>query len=479
MSNKTDHHSRHICDNSQYEKNLLGIILSDNSYADVIIPYLLAEDFATLEHKELFIVMSALYDLNISINDQQILSKAKALGFDKVREGLLANIYSNSGLPSNIQLYIRELIRLTKIRTLRSKLAKIDNDLYNSNSADPDEIISQIQSAIMEIDRGQDGEDFLSAKTVSDEFSNELSQLRDKDPSAISGVPTGYTALDELTQGLQDDAMIVIAARPGLGKTALALNIAVNVAQQKKPNNKRNRRVAFFSLEMSPKQLMGRIYSIATSIDQYKLKKPQLLTDNDMLKISNKKVNVIDKMNLFIDNTYENELQTLLWKCRRLNKVEPLDLIVVDYMQLIHSNKKGGSENRQMEITRISRSLKTLALELHVPIIVLSQLNRQTELRENKRPNLADLRESGSIENDADIVMFLYRDSYYNKETTKDNLSGTNYGDETEIIVAKHRSGATADLKVYFHRNIGKFTNYVVDGMPEDINNFKTKDLDS
>ncbi|WP_029609046.1 replicative DNA helicase [Mycoplasma simbae] len=477
MSSNSEHtlrNSIHI--NSAYEQNVLGVVLSNNEYADSVLPYLLEEDFAIIEHKRLFVVISYLYNNNISINNQQILNLAAKTNEKLVTPALLSDIYANSGLPANIQIYLEELIRLTRLRALEAKVNELQVRLSKlDKSLQPDDIVQDIQKLLIDIDRAKNGEDFLTAKSVSDEYAADLYTLRSMDMDSISGTPTGYDDLDRITQGMHGAEMIILAARPGIGKTALALNIAVNVSQQNKKNSNRKRRVAFFSLEMPPKQLMGRIYSMVASVDQFKLKKPQLLTDEDVAKINAIKHNKIDKLNLFIDNTYENELQTLLWKCRRLHKVEPLDLIVVDYMQLIHSDKKGGSDNRQMEITRISRSLKTLALELNVPIIVLSQLNRQTELREDKRPNLSDLRESGSIENDADMVIFLYRENYYNSKNKNINtgdFEGKDLGEPIELIIAKHRGGQTGKIDLRFVPHLAKFTNINFYKPTEKENNF-------
>ncbi|VEU60953.1 Replicative DNA helicase [Mycoplasmopsis bovigenitalium] len=411
----------------------------------------------------MFKLLSHLYDNNISINNDQILNHATREKINEINSYFLATIYAATGFPSSIQTYLEELIRLTRLRKIESKINDLQLKLNaNHSSINPEDVILEIQQLLNEIDRAKSGEDFLTTKSVSDDYLTHLVTLKNTDLNSISGLSTGFDDLDKITQGLHGSEMIIIAARPGIGKTALALNIAVNVSSNINKKTNANHRVAFFSLEMSPRQLMGRIYSMVSGVDQFKLKKPQLLTDEDVARIHSYKINKIDKMNLFIDNTYENELQTLLWKCRRLHNINPLDLIVVDYMQLVSATKKGGSENRQMEITRISRSLKTLALELNVPIIVLSQLNRQTELRDDKRPNLADLRESGSIENDADIVMFLYRENYYNsknKEIKDKDFDAREIGEETELILAKHRGGETGKITLRFLPHTAKFTN--------------------
>ncbi|WP_416738126.1 DnaB-like helicase C-terminal domain-containing protein [Mycoplasmopsis meleagridis] len=252
--------------------------------------------------------------------------------------------------------------------------------------------------------------------------------------------------------------MIILAARPAVGKTTLALNIALNVA-----NNKLNpKNVAFFSLEMSPEQLMSKIYSTISGVEASKLKNVKFLTNDEWIKIANAKINHIDKLNLFIDDTGSATLRTLIWKAKRLHKQKKLDLIIVDYLQLITTDNLNKNDNRQIEVSKVSRSLKLLAKELNIPIIALSQLSRDVEKRQDKEPMLSDLRESGAIEQDADIVAFLHREDYYNSGK-RNNLNKENEDSDlkdiaiTKLIIAKNRSGPTTDVEFIFKKSIGKF----------------------
>ncbi|MCT4469747.1 replicative DNA helicase [Mycoplasma sp. HS2188] len=454
--------------NVAYEYAVLGLILSNENLADNIIPFMQEEDFGDLSCRQLFSIMSGLYEADKNINNDTILATAQANNIPLVNTQLLVNVYSSNGLRSNIQMYLAELERLTRLRTLEFEIDQIKATLQNSRKPiNPQDMITKIQELLQKLDSAKKGGDFHTTQEVSDKYFEKLQKLRASNGQEISGIRTGYTDLDRITQGLHSSELVVLAARPGIGKTAFALNIAINVARQKKKDDpSRKNRVAFFSLEMSPEQLMGRIYSITTGVEQNKLKKPQDpkngLSDADIIKITSIKNNFIDKMQLFIDNTYDNDIDTILWKCRRLHKKEKLDLIVVDYMQLIAGGKGHRGDNRQLEITRISRNLKTLSLELEVPIIVLSQLNRQTETREDKRPMLADLRESGSIENDADIVMFLYREDYYNRKnkTDTDQQFNGKMGEPVQLIIAKHRAGETGVINLRMLLHLGRFENF-------------------
>lgn len=452
-SNAPINTSRHI--NSRYEESLLGLILTDNKNAPKIVPYLLEEDFAILENQRLFSVFKELFENNISINEENIFTVAKKRNFVQITPLYLSKLYHTAGFSSNIQTYLEELVKLTKLRLIESRLALVQRRLDVEKAINEKDVISDLQNLLLDIDRSQVSADFLTAKEVSDEYFKDLENRHSRDLNELNGLATGYDNLDQITQGLHGGELIIIAARPAMGKTAFALNIASNVAKRK------NRRAVFFTLEMSSNQLMGRIYSLNTNVTLQKLKQPQTITDNEFLLINSLKQDVIDKMNLFIDESVNNELNTLLWKCRRLHKVSPIDLIVIDYLQLISSDSNRRNESRQNEIAKISRSLKTLALELNVPIIALSQLSREVEKREDKRPIMSDLRESGNIEQDADIVMFLYRENYYKKQVSQEtkDLFG-DIGEKIDIIIAKHRNGPTGIFPLWFKMSCGRFINF-------------------
>ena len=255
----------------------------------------------------------------------------------------------------------------------------------------------------------------------------------------LRGVPTGFTMLDKILGGFQKSDMIIIAARPGMGKSALSLTIAQNAA------TKHNSRVAIFSLEMSNEQLVERMLSMKTGIDSHRLRLGDIYEDE--WPIMMEAANDLSQTSIFIDDTPGQTATEIRSKARRLYAEHGLDMIIIDYMQLMHGQRK--SENRQQEISHISRSLKELAKELDVPVVALSQLSRAVESRADKRPMLSDLRESGSIEQDSDVVMFIYREDYYIEDTDRQNIA--------DIIVAKHRHGSTGTASLFFKKELTEF----------------------
>jgi replicative DNA helicase len=266
----------------------------------------------------------------------------------------------------------------------------------------------------------------------------------------IIGVPTGLTDLDKLLGGLQRSDMIVMAGRPGMGKTSLALSIALQAARL------HQKRVALFSLEMSDEQLVQRLVSAETGIDSQRLRLGNIKSDE--WTTFYQAIRLLSETMVFIDDTPAISVLELRTKARRLHAEHGLDLLIVDYLQLMRGGTR--NENRQQEISLISRSLKGIARELNIPVLALSQLSRQVESRHDKRPMLSDLRESGSIEQDADIVLFIYRDDVYNPDTEFPNIA--------EIIVAKHRSGPTGIFSVYFKKHLAQFVDLEVRTQPLD-----------
>jgi replicative DNA helicase len=265
---------------------------------------------------------------------------------------------------------------------------------------------------------------------------------RNKD--TLMGVPTGFTMLDRLLGGMQKSDLIILAARPAMGKTSLAINVAQNAAKRY------NARVAIFSLEMSNEQLAQRLLSMETGIDSHRLRLGQLHEEEWPILLE--AANVLAGTNIFIDDTPAASVNEIRTKCRRLYAEHGLDMVLIDYMQLMSGQGGSGggrNENRQQEISYISRSLKALARELNVPVIALSQLSRAVESRSDKRPMLSDLRESGSIEQDADVVLFIYRDDYYNEDSEQQNIA--------DVIVAKHRHGSTGTVSLYFRKELTQF----------------------
>ena len=267
--------------------------------------------------------------------------------------------------------------------------------------------------------------------------------------NGITGLPTGFDDLDNLTSGLHGSDFIILAARPSMGKTAFALNVVQNVAiRAAKRMGGGPKTVAFFSLEMSKEQLVQRMLCAEANIDSQRLRIGEL-RDEDWAMLINT-ADTLSNANIYIDDTAGITAMDMRSRARRLKIEHGLDLIVVDYLQLMQgSGKKNNSGDRQQEVSEISRSLKALARELNVPVVALSQLSRSVEARQVKRPMLSDLRESGSLEQDADIVAFLYREDYYNPETENKNI--------TELIIAKHRNGPVDTVNLFFHKQFTKF----------------------
>ena len=302
-----------------------------------------------------------------------------------------------------------------------------------------------IEKKILNIVKNRKASEFRSIKDVLIKTQSDLERLSEN-KGEITGLATGWYDFDHLTTGLHPNEFIIIAARPAMGKTDFALNLATHVAMEQ------DKSVALFNLEMSAEQLAMRILSSLGQLEGFKLRTGNLM--NQDWKRINEAVSQLSNTNLVIDDTPGITIGEIRAKCRRLASSEKgLALVVIDYLQLISGGRNYGS-NRQQEVSDISRSLKTLAMELGVPVIALSQLSRGVEAREDKRPLMSDLRESGSIEQDADIVMFLYRDDYYNKEArTEDNTS------ISELIIGKHRNGPTKTIELLFKKNTSTFVN--------------------
>ena len=345
---------------------------------------------------------------------------------------------------SNVDYYIQTVEETAILRKLIETANDIATEGYR-NDESINEILDSAEKKILSIVKNRKSSEFRSIKEVLAKTQSDLERLSEY-KNEITGLATGWYDLDKLTTGLHPNEFIIIAARPAMGKTAFALNLATHAAMTQ------NKSVAVFNLEMSAEQLAMRILSSLGQIEGFKLRTGNLM-NNDWKRI-NEAVSQLSNTNLVIDDTPGITIGEIRAKCRRLASSEKgLALVVIDYLQLISGGKNYGA-NRQQEVSDISRSLKTLAMELNIPIIALSQLSRSVEGREDKRPIMSDLRESGSIEQDADIVSFLYRDDYYNKEArTEDNTS------ISELIIGKHRNGPTTTIELLFKKNTSTFLN--------------------
>lgn len=468
--------------NIECEKSILGLILTVNELVYDALEYLTEEDFYNVYNREIFRIIKVINEHSTEekikeIDHEEIHKYVSTYGskYFTTEEGLkdfsekpflldyLSTLLYNAGYPKNILAYYDELTRLTSLRNVENTIKNALNDLKNNKTIDPNLLLNNLEMKFIDIVKTKRMKDYLTAKEASKEYYDYLSILKHSSEDDIAGVPSGFKQLDSMTQGFKKGELIILAARPAMGKTAFALNIANNVA-------KRGRKAAFASLEMDSNQLMSRIYAANTLIEGSKFKKPNLFSPIEWNNISIIK-DSIDKMQLFIDDSTSSDINEILWKIRRLHKLDKVDILIIDYLQLIAISNKSGN-NRQVEVSKISRSLKQLARELEIPIIALSQLSRGVEQREDKRPLLSDLRESGAIEQDADIVMFLYRENYYsNKSIRSDKKSNDNFasydndavGDVTELIIAKHRNGPTGKIKLRFQLPFSKFSDLIKD----------------
>lgn len=383
-------------------------------------------------------------DATILKNEIEKVTPINTIGGVEYLSEVIDSVVSASNVDSYINI-IRE-------KNLRRSLIKVCESIENTardEISDTNSIIESAEKQIFNVTKARKSGEFKTSAEVVKSTKEQLETLA-KNNQDVTGISTGFYDLDKMTSGLHPHELIIIAARPAMGKTAFALNIATNAAISSGKN------VAIFNLEMGAEQLMMRMISAQGAVEGNKLKTGKLAHE-DWKKV-NEAMSELADAPIFIEDTPGITIGEIRAKCRRLTNVgKGLGLVVIDYLQLI-SGGPGYGNNRQQEVSDISRSLKTMAMELDIPVIALAQLSRNVEGRENKRPIMSDLRESGSIEQDADIVAFLYRDDYYNKPAgavEENNIS------ISELIIGKHRSGATGTIELLFEKNISNFRNYV------------------
>lgn len=358
----------------------------------------------------------------------------------------LSEIINSIASPANIDEYIKIVEEKAVRRRLIETSLEIEAEGYNSDDSLND-LLDKAEKKMLNVVKTRKGTEFRKIQDVITSAQSNLEKLSESG-GRVTGLITGFDEIDELTSGLHESELIIIAARPAMGKTAFALNLATNVAI------KNNKTVALFNMEMPAEQLANRMFSAEGQIEGWKLASGNLLK-NDWHKLD-EAISRLSDTKIYIDDTPGMTISEIRAKCRRLASSEgDLGIVIIDYLQLISGSAKYAG-NRQQEIAEISRSLKTLAMELKIPIVALAQLSRSVESREDKRPLLSDLRESGSIEQDADIVAFLYRDDYYTKKIEIDENTS-----KSEFIVSKHRNGATKTIPLLFKRNISKFESYI------------------
>lgn len=428
--------------NNDAETSALGAMLLSKEAITLSIEMISVEDFYSPAHQKIYSSILSLYNRNEAcdvITLAEELSKIDSL--DEVGGAVyLANLSSSVAAISNAKYYLNIIKEKSILRQLIETSSKVISRAYSAE-AKASALLELAQKDIFEISEESNRHGLVSIKEVVLDSFSQMEQ-RAQNPGSLTGLPTGFLDLDRKLSGLQKSDLILVAARPSMGKTALMVNIATNASL------KNDAKVAIFSLEMSRNQLVQRIISSNAHVDLQKVISGDL-NEDEWTKIINT-MPIISNMKIQIDDTAAISPIELKAKCRRMKQENGLDLVVIDYLQLMQMN--GRVESRQQEISTISRNLKAIAKELEVPVLAISQLSRAPELRSDHRPILSDLRESGAIEQDSDVVMFLYRDEYYNKEESEKPNIG-------ELIIAKHRNGPTGTVELVFKKEFTKFLN--------------------
>ncbi|RJG26677.1 replicative DNA helicase [Paenibacillus thiaminolyticus] len=427
------------------EQAVLGAVLIDSQLMDMLQERLTPSAFYATKHQNIFRRMVDLADEGSPIDMLTLTNKLSEHDEAAAVGGVsyLSRLAGSVPTTANTEHYAEIVLEKYLLRqSIEASMVLVEQAV---TSGDPTKVISGLQETATRLsDLAAPKKDFIRLRDVLIEVYEDAEQryeTRDED-RGITGLPSGFDDLDRMTAGFQRSDLIIVAARPSVGKTAFALNIAQNVGVRTKET------IAIFSLEMSKKQLVQRMMCAESRVDASRMR-TGYFEDGDWEKLTNG-IAQLAEADVYIDDTPGLNVYEIRARCRRLKKERGLGMIIIDYLQLIAGRGRG--ENRQQEVSEISRMLKQLARELDVPVIALSQLSRGVEQRQDKRPMMSDLRESGSIEQDADIVAFLYRDDYYDKETEKKNI--------IEIIIAKQRNGPVGTVELVFLKQFNKFVSY-------------------
>ena len=430
--------------NIEAEQSVLGSMFLTKYALEKACETLTRDSFYNSNNGKIFEIMKNMLDKKIPVDLTTITNELKQKNILTEIGGVeyLTEVLNCVPTASNIDYYIKIVEDAALLRNLIETSTAIASTSYIND--DPiEDILDDAERKILNIVKNKRSTEFLNIQEVLHKTQQDLEKLSEN-KGKITGLATGWYDFDKLTSGLHENEFIIVAARPAMGKTAFAVNLATNVAMNSKKT------VALFNLEMGAEQLANRMLSSLGQIEGHKLRTGNLM-NNDWKRI-NEAVSQLSDTKIFINDTPGITIGEIRSKCRRLASSENgLSLVVIDYLQLI-SGGKGYGSNRQQEVSDISRALKTMAMELKIPVIALSQLSRAVETREDKRPLMSDLRESGSIEQDADIVAFLYRDDYYNKEARREDDASI-----SELIIGKHRSGPTATIELLFKKNTSTF----------------------
>ena len=422
------------------EQCIIGSILLEGDTINNVMDIVASEDFYSSSHKVIFDSMKELNEERTPIDIVTVSEKLKSKGYLEDVGGVNYLTSTTTMVPttSNVKTYAE----IVKQKSVLRNLIKVSNDIIDlgySQDEDIDEILNQAEKKIFDISQDRVTSDFKSIDSVLTDVYSLIEEVYSSG-SEITGLNTGFSDLNKKLGGLQKSDLILVAARPGMGKTAFALNLVANTAIKSKAS------VAVFSLEMSKEQLVQRLISAQSNVPLGNITKGRI-ADDEWKKIMDA-MKVLSSSRIYIDDTPGIKVSEIRSKCRKLKMEKGLDMVMIDYLQLMEAD--GKNESRQQEVSKISRSLKILAKEMNCPVIALSQLSRNTESGKDHMPKLSDLRDSGAIEQDADIVMFIYRDEYYNgMDTEKKNIA--------DIKIAKNRHGETCDIELVWIGEIQKF----------------------
>ncbi len=424
--------------NPEAEASLLGAILIDSDAIVKVADIITRDDFYDERHSHIYDALKNLYEKHSPIDVLTLSNELRNNGLIDTVGGASYLTELTNFVPS--AAHVMQYAEIVSTKAMRRRLIKASQDIINlgyDESEGLQSLVEQAETRLFEVSQKQVKQDVVSLEQVLGESFERLDELH-KDKGTIRGIPTGYKDLDNILAGLQRGDLFVLGGRPSIGKTAMVLNLAHNVAVAAE------QRVLIFSLEMGKEQLVDRMLARESGVDAWALRTGNL-TDTDFEKIG-QAMGTLSEAQIYIDDSPGLTVSDMRTKARREAHQHPLGLIIVDYLQLMSGGSKFGSDagNRVQEISEISRGLKGIARELNVPILALSQLSRSVESRSPPIPGLADLRESGSIEQDADVVAFLYREEYYNPETERKNIM--------DVFIRKHRNGPTGAVELYFDR---------------------------
>jgi replicative DNA helicase len=425
------------------EQVVLGALLIDKDALTMVMDYLSPESFYLPAHQMIYKSMITLFEQTLPVDLHTVYEALKKSGELEVLESphYLVDLTNKVASSANIEYHARIIVQKHIQRELIRTSTEVINKSFDETK-DVFELLDEAETGLFNITQNNLNRSYAAISDLVIQARKQMEQLAEEGADNL-GVPSGFSVVDRVTSGWQKSDLIIVAARPGMGKTSFTLALAKNAAMDHKQG------VAVFSLEMSSLQLTNRLLSMDAGIPSNKIRDAKDLSDSDWTKL-NRSIERLSDSDIFIDDTPSINIFELRAKCRRLKMQHDVQLIIIDYLQLMSGGMDNKNGNREQEISKISRALKAMAKELDVPVIALSQLSRQVESRPDKRPQLSDLRESGAIEQDADMVIFLYRADYYEQAEPGEE-------EKTEIHIAKHRNGATANVPVRF---IGQYTRF-------------------